>query len=194
MSARTPPGDCAVSPPASLTLCLPARASKPSKKRSVQLCGVSRGSARDKNAALGTPPIAAMSLRPRARQRCPMHSGDCHSRRKWTFSRLKSVVTRASCRYGILTIAQSSPMPNATPDPLAFDVRRRRCSMNSRSDRGIRRHAGRRLTLSLSERFAPLLGANLLRLQDNENKDNYFRHALSCLTPEKLVCYFALAF
>ena len=40
--------------------------------------------------------MAAMSLSPRARQRCPTESAGCHARLKWIFSRLKSVVTRAS--------------------------------------------------------------------------------------------------
>ena len=85
--------------------------------RPTQACARSRGRASDKKAAIGCPPIAAMSLSPRARQRCPIDSGECQSRRKWMPSSEKSVVTNvsfSSClpRRGCSrSTAQSSPIP-----------------------------------------------------------------------------------
>ncbi len=111
MSARIPAGDSAVSPPAKVTPNSPASFKKPSRKRSIQFCDVRAGVARDKKAATGAPPIAATSLRPRARQRCPIDSGECHSRRKCTPSKLKSVVTRISWPAWIRRMPQSSPIP-----------------------------------------------------------------------------------
>jgi hypothetical protein len=72
------------------------------------------GTAKERNAATGLPPMAAMSLSPRVRQRCPTDSGGCQSRRKWMPSRLKSVVTRNSCPGSSRRTAQSSPMPART--------------------------------------------------------------------------------
>jgi hypothetical protein len=60
---------------------------------------------------MGSPPMAAMSLSPRARQRCPTDSGGCQSRRKCTPSRLKSVVTRKSRSFENRRTEASSPMP-----------------------------------------------------------------------------------
>ena len=45
------------------------------------------GNASDRKTARGSPPMAAMSLSPRARQRWPTAFGECHSRRKCTPSR-----------------------------------------------------------------------------------------------------------
>lgn len=111
ISASTPLGDRAVSPPASCTPHVFASLSSPRKKRSAHFCGTSAGNARERKAATGSPPIAAMSLKPRARQRCPIDSGECHARRKCTPSRLKSVVTNTSCAAGTRSTEQSSPMP-----------------------------------------------------------------------------------
>src|SRR5580704_16722983 len=117
MSACIPPADCAVSPPASGTFNSFAKFSNPFRKRSTHRCGTSRETARDKNAARGSPPMAAISLSPRVRQRRPTNSGGCQSRRKWTFSMLKSVVTSSSCLGGTRSTAQSSPMPATTDAP-----------------------------------------------------------------------------
>ena len=111
MSARMPSGDCAVSPPARGT---ENRVGQLQQSRNESVHPTLRqlgGSASERNAARGIPPMAAMSLSPRARQRWPTESGGCHSRRKCTSSRLKSVVTSASCPRGIGSTAQSSPMP-----------------------------------------------------------------------------------
>ena len=116
MSARIRSGDCVVSPPARGTRNLPASFSRPSRNPPTHRCGVRAGRARDKKIATGSPPIAAMSLSPRVRHRCPMNCGECHSRRKCTPSRLKSVVIRASCAAGMRSTAQSSPI-TATMDP-----------------------------------------------------------------------------
>ena len=74
MSARIPPGDWAISPPARVTWNASASRSRPVRKRSTQLCGRLRGKASDRNAAMGRPPMAAMSLSPRVRQRWPITS------------------------------------------------------------------------------------------------------------------------
>ena len=124
-------GDSAVSPPARGTLYLFARERNPSKKRSRQegrperLRTSSTGSASDKNAASGLAPIAARSLNPRARQRCPTDSGECHSRRKWTDSKVKSVVTRTSFPAGGPRMAQSSPIPAVTNGDERVEISRR---------------------------------------------------------------------
>jgi hypothetical protein len=110
MSASTPAGDSAMSPPASVTWNCRASLSKPPMNRSPQDCLNLRGKARDRNAAMGSPPMAAMSLSPRARQRWPTASGRCHSGRKCTPSREKSVVTSASWPRGSRITAQSSPI------------------------------------------------------------------------------------
>ena len=114
MSTRTPFGDSAVSPPASVTPNFSARLIRPRANRPTQDCGKSRGKARDRNAATGSPPMAAISLSPRVRQRCPTVSGGCQSRRKWIPSRVKSVVTRDSCPGTRPSTAQSSPIPVMT--------------------------------------------------------------------------------
>ena len=82
ISARTPFGDSAVSPPARVTPYFSARLIKLRAKRPTQLCGRLRGIASERNAATGSPAIAAMSLSPRARHRCPTDSAECQSRRK----------------------------------------------------------------------------------------------------------------
>ena len=56
------------------------------------------------------PPMAAMSLNPRVRQRWPADSGVCQSRRKWIPSRLKSVVTRNPVQY---QVQHSAIVPDA---------------------------------------------------------------------------------
>ena len=111
ISANTPAGDSAVSPPARGTLKRFARNRNPFKNPSTQLCGSFAGNAKDRKAAMGSPPMAAMSLSPRARQRCPTDSGGCQSRRKCTSSRLKSVVQRRSRSFGTRRTEASSPMP-----------------------------------------------------------------------------------
>ena len=130
MSARIPSGDSAVSPPARVTLYLSPRRIKLRAKRPTQLCGNPRGSASERNAATGSPPMAAMSLSPRARHRCPTDSAECQSRRKWIPSRVKSVVTSVSfsfCRPRprSRSTAQSSPIPNTTSVLVAAVARRR---------------------------------------------------------------------
>jgi hypothetical protein len=121
MSASTSPqGDSEVSPPASGTADWSANPRRPVKKRSTQrrparVESISAGSASERKAASGRAPIAARSLRPRASVRCPTDSGGCKSRRKWRPSRVKSVVTRISWPLGGRRMAQSSPMPRATP-------------------------------------------------------------------------------
>jgi hypothetical protein len=114
MSARIRSGDSVVSPPARRTWNLLASFSRPSKKPSTHFCGVRAGSASERKTATGSPPIAAISLNPRVRQRCPINCGECHSRRKCTPSRLKSVVIRASWPAGMRSTAQSSPIPATT--------------------------------------------------------------------------------
>lgn len=142
VSARIRSGNCVVSPPARGTLCFFASFRRPSKKPSTHFCGVLAGRARQRNTAMGSPPIAAMSLNPRVRQRCPMNCGECHSRRKCTPSRLKSVVTRASWSAGMRSTAQSSPIPATTPalaDPAfgeGFPARRRIREISSLSTKG----------------------------------------------------------
>ena len=69
------------------------------------------GRARERKAARGLAPMAARSLRPRARVRWPMEAGGCQARRKWRPSSEKSVVTRSSWPGGWRRMAQSSPMP-----------------------------------------------------------------------------------
>ncbi len=127
ISARTPCADCEVSPPANVTLNSSAKFNNPFRNRSTHLWGKVVGTANERKAAIGSPPIAAMSLNPRARQRRPTTSGGCHSRRKCTPSRLKSVVTSVSCRAGIRRTAQSSPIPATTAagPPTLFETRKR---------------------------------------------------------------------
>ena len=138
MSANTPVGDCAVSPPANGTRYSAASRSNPRMNRSTQLCAKSPGSAKDRNTASGSPPIAAISLNPRVKHRCPTDSGGCHSRRKWTPSRLKSVVTSSSCPAGGRKTAQSSPIPLIMPvrRDLAASARLRTRAINCLSGRG----------------------------------------------------------
>ncbi len=120
MSASTRPafplrvssaGDCARSPPASGTLNRRASFNRPLRNWSAQRWGNPEGRASERKAAIGSPPMAAISLSPRARQRCPTTAAGCQSRRKCTFSRVKSVVTSKSCPAGGRSTAQSSPMP-----------------------------------------------------------------------------------
>jgi hypothetical protein len=136
MSASTPLGDSAISPPASAMWNCRANFKKPSKKRFTQEFGKPWGSARDRNAALGSPPIAAMSLSPRVRQRWPTASGGCHSRRKCTPSREKSVVTSASCPCGRRNTAQSSPIPLPIHELWPNPVRRRIFAIRTLSGSG----------------------------------------------------------
>lgn len=121
ISASTPVGDCEVSPPARTMLECFASLSRPLRKPSIHFCGRFCGTAKDKKAAIGTPPIAAMSLSPRVRQRCPTDSGGCHSRRKCTPSRLKSVVTNVSYSGGMRSTAESSPIPATTRELCRFN-------------------------------------------------------------------------
>ena len=76
-------------------------------------CGIQSGcrQASERKAASGRAPMAARSLKPRARQRWPTLCGGCQSRRKWTFSRERSVVTTSSSPRRGRSTAQSSPMP-----------------------------------------------------------------------------------
>jgi len=82
MSAHTPAGDSAVSPPARTALNCSAVCNTPFMKASTHRCGNFRGNASDRKTVTGSPPMAAISLRPRTRQRLPTTSGGCHSRRK----------------------------------------------------------------------------------------------------------------
>ncbi len=107
-------GDCAVSPPASGTSKRRASARNPSRNLSSQAPGKRDGIASDKNTAMGSAPIAARSLNPRARQRYPTDSGGCQARRKCAFSRVKSVVTQISNPDRGRNTAQSSPIPSET--------------------------------------------------------------------------------
>ena len=138
MSAITPEGDCAMSPPARETFHRDARASSPSKNSFVHRCRTSAGSASERKTASGSPPIAAMSLNPRTRQRCPTTLAECHSRRKCTFSRQKSVVTSSSCPRGGRSTAQSSPIPRTTAFATPRPASRRILSINARSLVGTR--------------------------------------------------------
>jgi hypothetical protein len=104
---------------------------------SIHPCRSLPGTASDRKAARGIPPIAAMSLSPRARQRWPTESGGCHARRKWMFSSVKSVVISASCPLGSGNTAQSSPMPS--PERRLLPAARRIRSMTIFSVRGMRR-------------------------------------------------------
>lgn len=113
-SARILEGDREVSPPLSVTLDSRANFRRPRKNRSTHDCGNFGGTASERKAALGRPPIAAMSLSPRTKQRWPTDSGECHSRRKWTFSSVKSVVTKMSLVCRRRSTAQSSPIPVTT--------------------------------------------------------------------------------
>jgi hypothetical protein len=108
--------------------------------RSTHLCVKSAGSARDRNTAIGSPPMAAISLNPRVKHRCPTDSGGCHSRRKWTPSRLKSVVTSNSCPAGGRSTAQSSPIPvtSVLLPPVARCAKLRKRAINCRSGRGTK--------------------------------------------------------
>jgi len=86
--------------------------------------------------------MAAMSLRPRARQRCATDSGGCQSRRKWIPSRVKSVVTRQSFPAGNRSTAQSSPIPvrraQFLPEGSEKSAIRRICAMSAFSASGTR--------------------------------------------------------
>jgi len=126
-----PVGDSAVSPPASVTLNCVANARSPCVRRRTQACENPRGTAKERKAAIGVPPIAAISLNPRVRQRCPTTSGECHSWRKWIPSSVKSVVTRISCPAGTRNTAQSSPMPVVTPERRVAACRMREISVFS---------------------------------------------------------------
>ena len=53
----------------------PARDNRPFVNPSTHFCGRSRGNASERKTAKGRPPMAAMSLRPRVRQRRPTTSG-----------------------------------------------------------------------------------------------------------------------
>ena len=119
MSAATS-GDSARSPPASGVLQASARARNPSKNLSIQGAALralafwtsSEGKPNDRKAATGRAPMAAKSLNPRARVRCPMISGECQSRLKWRPAMDKSVVTASSSLARGRSSAQSSPIPN----------------------------------------------------------------------------------
>jgi hypothetical protein len=106
-----------VSPPARTTPCWPASLTRPLVKAFTQDCDRSRGRARDRKAATGSPPMAAMSLNPLLRQRWPTAFAGCQSRRKWIFSRVKSVVTSESSPAGNRITAQSSPIPAMIAGP-----------------------------------------------------------------------------
>ena len=69
--------------------------------------------------------MAARSLNPRVKQRCPTDSGECHSRRKCTVSKVKSVVTSTSVPGAGRRIAQSSPMPTVTGENARVPMVRR---------------------------------------------------------------------
>jgi hypothetical protein len=138
-------GDSAVSPPASGTRYLRASARKPSMNLSSHAAGSRAGTASERKTASGSAPIAAKSLRPRARQRWPADSGGCHSRRKCLPSSVKSVVTQISCPREGRRTAQSSPTPRGTardPDPTRA-ARRRIVSISSSSPEIMRNGAGR---------------------------------------------------
>ena len=130
-----------MSPPASLTWCCSAIRRSPRKKARTQDWGNAPGRARERKAATGSPPIAAISLSPLARQRWPTDSGGCQFLRKWIPSKLKSVVTRQSKSEPIRKTAQSSPIPtriDALARPVSRflppgDTRRRSCAIRSLS-------------------------------------------------------------
>ncbi len=130
-------GDCAVSPPARGTRWRAASASSPSRNPSSQAAGSRAGTASERKTARGLAPMAARSLRPRARQRCPADWGGCQSRRKWTFLREKSVVTQMSWPAKGRRIAQSSPMPSRRVRERA-PARRRMASMSASSPGMVR--------------------------------------------------------
>ena len=129
-------------------------------KRSTHRCASFLGRARERNAACGSPPMAAMSLRPRVRQRQPTTSGGCHSGRKCTPSREKSVVTRTSCPGGSRRTAASSPMP-AFMLLLPCRVVRRMRAINAFSCKGMSTNitASRFCRSSRPARF-PAIGTN----------------------------------
>jgi len=104
-----------VSPPDRVTVNRLASRRSPARKSFTHLCGSFGGSANERKQAKGSPPIEAMSLNPRARQRCPTLAAGCHSRRKWIFSMHKSVVTSRCEPAGTFNMAQSSPIPRTTP-------------------------------------------------------------------------------
>lgn len=111
MSATTNE-DFAMSPPASGTRYWSAKAKNPSRKPSIHFPVSSAGNASDKNATSGRAPMAARSLRPRARHRWPTLCGGCQSRWKCTFSSERSVVTTISRPLRGRSTAQSSPIPS----------------------------------------------------------------------------------
>ena len=102
----------------------------------------------DKNAASGEAPMAARSLRPLARQRCPTASAGCQSRRKWTCSSVRSVVTTTSVPAFGCRMAQSSPMPSRRVFAEARLVARFRIAEMSESSPGL--FAGRFQLVDLS--------------------------------------------
>src|SRR5438270_12919249 len=85
---------------------------------------VSAGSASEMSAYLGTPPMAAMSLRLTASARQPTSSGPQRAQVKCTPSTWMShVATTGPAHCGT---AASSPMPMVTPGPAAGTSRRSR--------------------------------------------------------------------
>ena len=144
MSARMRfAGDWEVSPPARGTLWRSARARKPLKKEEIQVlpdlfASMSAGRARERKAARGVAPMAARSLRPRARQRWPTDSGGWRSRRKCRFSRVKSVVTSTSESSGGRRMAQSSPIPRGRVLLREAAKSWRICSISASSPIGLR--------------------------------------------------------
>ncbi len=122
-----PDGDFAVSPPARGTRWRSASAIKPSRNPCSQDPVSSDGRASERKAASGRAPMAARSLRPRARQRWPTLCGGCQSRRKWTFSSERSVVTTSSSPRRGRNTAQSSPMPKVRIPSLAPTCRQLVC-------------------------------------------------------------------
>ena len=91
----------------------------------------SAGSPRERKQASGSPPMAAMSLSPRARQRWPTAAAGCHARRKCTSSTQRSVVTSNSYPGERRRMAQSSPMPWITPFAEADWASRRICAIKA---------------------------------------------------------------
>ena len=140
------------------------------ESRLSRLAGKSAGSPKDRKQASGSPPMAAMSLRPRVRQRCPTAAGGCQARRKCTFSRQRSVVTRSSKPGLRRRMAQSSPMPIFT----AAIHRRGSHSPNlpnqaSFSDHGIQQlYQNQRLTMTSRALDAPR-GSNRRFVRKTEN-------------------------
>jgi hypothetical protein len=104
-----------VSPPTNTHSNLREARRKPPRNSSSQRPVCETGSARLKRKQRGIPPIAATSLRARARHFHPTESAGCFSRRKCVPSRNQSQVRISSRPARGRNSAASSPMPSLTP-------------------------------------------------------------------------------